>query len=66
MVKRTPAACIIGLSINEDLKLKKRKGRDRQQCEKLYIIPRLYEPCIYHNIYYNCRFVSAVIILKDG
>ena len=33
-------ACIIGLSINEDLKLKKRKGRDRQQHEKLYTITR--------------------------
>ena len=37
---RMHAACTIGLSINEDLKLKKRKGRDRQQREKLYTIPR--------------------------
>ena len=28
------------LSINEDLKLKKRKGRDRQQHKKLYTITR--------------------------
>ena len=25
-------------SINEDLKLKKRKGKDKQQCKKLYAI----------------------------
>ena len=40
MVRRMHAAYTIGLSINEDLKLKKRKGRDRQQREKLYTIPR--------------------------
>jgi hypothetical protein len=28
MVKRIHAACIIGLSINKDLKLRKRKGED--------------------------------------
>ena len=39
-VRRMRAAYTIGLSINEDLKLKKRKGRDRQQREKLYTITR--------------------------
>ena len=38
--RRMRAAYTIGLSINKDLKLKKRKGRDRQQREKLYIITR--------------------------
>ena len=38
--RRMRTACTIGLSINEDLKLKKRKGRDRQQREKLYTITR--------------------------
>jgi hypothetical protein len=38
--RRMHAACTIGLSINEDLKLKKRKGRDRQQRKKLYTITR--------------------------
>ena len=33
------AACTIGLSINEDLKLEKRKGKDKRQREKLYTIP---------------------------
>ena len=33
-------AYTIGLSINKDLKLKKRKGRDRQQHEKLYTITK--------------------------
>ena len=39
MVRRMHAACIIGLSINKDLKLKKRKGKDMQQHEKLYTTP---------------------------
>ena len=30
---------MIRLSINEDLKLKKRKGKDKQQREELYTIP---------------------------
>ena len=30
MARRTHAAYTIGLSINEDLKLKKRKGKDKQ------------------------------------
>ena len=38
MAKRTYAAYTIGLSINEDLKLKKRKGKDKQQRKKLYTI----------------------------
>ena len=38
--RRMRAAYMIGLSINKDLKLKKRKGRDRQQREKLYTITR--------------------------
>ena len=38
--RRMHAACMIGLSINKDLKLKKRKGRDRQQRKKLYTITR--------------------------
>jgi hypothetical protein len=29
----------IGLSINEDLKLRKRKREDKQQREKIYTIP---------------------------
>jgi hypothetical protein len=33
------ATCTIGLSINKDLKLRKRKGRDKQQREKIYTIP---------------------------
>ena len=37
------AAYTIGLSINKDLKLKKRKGRDRQQYKKLYTITRSHE-----------------------
>jgi hypothetical protein len=37
--RRMRAACTIGLSINEDLKLRKRKGRDKQQREKIYTIP---------------------------
>ena len=37
------AAYTIGLSINKDLKLKKRKGKDKQQREKLYIITWLYK-----------------------
>ena len=36
--RRTHAAYTIGLSINEDLKLEKRKGKDKQQREKLYTI----------------------------
>ena len=36
-------AYIIGLSINKDLKLKKRKGKDKQQHEKLYTITWLYK-----------------------
>ena len=39
MVKRVVQACTIGLSINEDLKLRKRKGKDKQQREKFYTIP---------------------------
>ena len=31
-------AYTIGLSINKNLKLKKRKGKDKQQHEKLYTI----------------------------
>jgi hypothetical protein len=31
-------AYIIGLSINKNLKLKKRKGKDKQQREKIYTI----------------------------
>ena len=38
MVRRIYIACIIGLSINKDLKLKKRKGKDKQQRKKLYTI----------------------------
>ena len=38
MARRTYIACTIGLSINEDLKLKKRKGKDKQQRKKLYTI----------------------------
>ena len=38
IVGRIYTACTIRLSINEDLKLKKRKGRDRQQRKKLYTI----------------------------
>ena len=30
MVRRTHAAYTIGLSINKDLKLKKKKGKDKQ------------------------------------
>ena len=37
--RRMRAAYMIGLSINEDLKLRKRKGRDKQQREKIYTIP---------------------------
>jgi hypothetical protein len=33
------ATYTIGLSINEDLKLRKRKGKDKQQREKIYTIP---------------------------
>ena len=36
--RRMRAACIIKLSINKNLKLKKRKGKDKQQCKKLYTI----------------------------
>jgi len=36
---RDVQACTIGLSINENLKLKKRKGKDKQQREELYTIP---------------------------
>ena len=38
-----PAAYIIGLSINKNLKLKKRKGKDKQQYKKLYTIIWLYK-----------------------
>ena len=38
MARRMHAACTIELSINKDLKLKKRKGKDKQQRKKLYII----------------------------
>ena len=37
--RRMHAACTIGLSINKDLKLKKRIEKDKQQREKLYTIP---------------------------
>jgi hypothetical protein len=37
--KRVAQAYIIGLPINKNLKLKKRKGKDKQQREGLYIIP---------------------------
>ena len=40
MARRIHTACKIRLSINKDLKLKERKGRDRQQREKLYTISR--------------------------
>ena len=43
MARRMHAAYTIGLSINEDLKLKKRKGKDKQQCKKLYTITWLYK-----------------------
>jgi hypothetical protein len=33
------ATYIIGLSINKALKLRKRKGRDKQQRKKIYTIP---------------------------
>jgi hypothetical protein len=39
MARRMRATCIIGLSINEDLKLRKRKGKNKQQHEKIYTIP---------------------------
>ena len=42
-VRRMHAACTIGLSINKDLKLKKRKGKDKQQYKKLYTIIWLYK-----------------------
>ena len=38
MARRMHVACMIGLSINENLKLKKRKGKDKQQYKKLYTI----------------------------
>ena len=38
MAKRMRAAYIIRFSINKDLKLKKRKGKDKQQRVKLYTI----------------------------
>jgi hypothetical protein len=37
--RRMRATCMIELSINKDLKLRKRKGRDKQQREKIYTIP---------------------------
>jgi hypothetical protein len=37
--RRMCTTCIIGLSINKDLKLKKRKRRDKQQRKKIYTIP---------------------------
>ena len=46
MAKRIHAAYIIGLSINENLKLKKRKGKDKQQYKKLYTITWLYKSYI--------------------
>ena len=39
-IRRIYIAYMIGLFINKDLKLKKRKGRDRQQYKKLYTITR--------------------------
>jgi hypothetical protein len=39
IVKGIHATCTIGLSINEDLKLRKRKRRDKQQRKKIYTIP---------------------------
>ena len=38
MARRMHVVYTIGLSINEDLKLKKRKGKDKQQYKKLYTI----------------------------
>ena len=64
-VRRMHIAYTIRLSINKDLKLKKRKGRDRQQHKKLYTITRSREGyvssastitavfCQYRNIYYS-------------
>ena len=37
--RRMRTACIIRLSINKNLKLRKRKGRDKQQYKKIYTIP---------------------------
>jgi hypothetical protein len=37
------ATCTIKLSINEDLKLKKRKRKDKQQYKKIYTISKLYK-----------------------
>jgi hypothetical protein len=39
MARRMHATYMIRLSINEDLKLRKRKRRDKQQHEKIYTIP---------------------------
>ena len=38
MARRMHIAYIIRLSINKNLKLKKRKGKDKQQYKKLYTI----------------------------
>ena len=38
IARRMRTAYTIKLSINEDLKLKKRKRKDKQQCKKLYTI----------------------------
>jgi hypothetical protein len=38
-MRKMHAIYTIRLSINEDLKLKKRKGKDKQQREKLYTFP---------------------------
>ena len=38
MARRMHTAYTTRLSINKDLKLKKKKGKDKQQCKKLCII----------------------------
>ena len=53
--RRMHAASTIGLSINKDLKLKKRKEKDKQQHKKLYIIIWLYKGYI--------TLISAIIAI---
>ena len=53
------AACTIRLSINKDLKLKKRKGKDKQQRKKLYTITWSREGHV-TLVCHDCRFASAV------
>ena len=57
-------AYTVRLSINKDLKLKKREGKDKQQHEKLYTITKSRDLCVYHNVYYNCHFASAVTVAR--